>query len=111
MLLLHEFEFDIHHQRRVQHAVADYLSWHESGEPTQTMFDNLPNTDIFGINLDTEHAESSDGWIDDMIHFLSTRLRLEQLPLDAKKGLAVRSRNFCLVDDTICYPWDKRDNM
>ena len=73
MLLLQEFEFNIQPWPGV-HAVADYLSWHESGEPTQTMFDNLPNTDIFGINLDTEHAESSDGWIDDMIRFLSTGL-------------------------------------
>ena len=31
-LLLQEFEFNIVHRLGVQHAVADYLSWLESGE-------------------------------------------------------------------------------
>ena len=54
-------------------------------EPAETIYDNLPNANIFGIDLAKQPAESEDGWIDDMIHFLSTGLPPEHLPLDAKK--------------------------
>ena len=80
MLLLQEFEFHIHHRPRVQHAVADYLSRLESEEPAETVYDNLPDVDIFGINLTIQHVESEDGWIDDMVHFLSTGLPPKHLP-------------------------------
>ena len=36
-----------------------------------------------------------------MTHFLITGLPPDHLPLDARKRLAVRSRNFCLVTDTL----------
>ena len=34
MLRLQEFDFQIHHRPGVQHAIADYLSRLESGEPS-----------------------------------------------------------------------------
>ena len=45
--------------------------------------------------------DNEDGCITEMTHFLSTGLPPEHLPLDAKKRLAVRSWNFCLVSDIL----------
>ena len=101
MLLLQEFEFDIHHQPGVQHVVVDYLSQLESREPTETIYDDLPYTNIFGIDPATQPTEPEDGWINKMVHFLSMGLPPEHLPLDAKKWLAIRSRNFCLFMNTL----------
>ena len=42
-LLLQEFEFDIIHRQGVQHAVADYLSRLELGEPRIGVRDDFPN--------------------------------------------------------------------
>ena len=49
MLLLKVFEFDIHHRPRVQHLVVDYLSQLESGESAETVYDDLPDANIFGM--------------------------------------------------------------
>ena len=99
MLLLQEFDFQIQHRPGVQHAVADYLSRLESGEPTETTYDDLPDAHLF--HLATTPDDNEDGWITDMTYFLSTGLPPEHLPLDVKKRLAVRSRNFCLVSDIL----------
>ena len=101
MLLLHEFEFDIHHWPGVQHAVADYLSQLELGEPAETVYDDLLDTNIFSMDPMTPHTEIEDEWINDTFHFLSTGLPLDHLPLDAKQWLVVRSRNFCMFVDTL----------
>ena len=42
-LLLQEFEFDIIHRQGVQHAVADYLSRLDSGEPGVGVRNDFPN--------------------------------------------------------------------
>ena len=101
MLLLQEFEFNIHHRPSVQHAVADYLSRLESGKPTETIYDDLPDANLFSIDATTPPIESEDEWINDTFHFLSTGLPLDHLPLDAKQWLVVRSRNFCMFVDTL----------
>ena len=80
-------------------AVADYLSRLESGEPAETTYDDLPDAHLF--HLATTPDDNEDGWITDMAYFLSTGLPPEHLTLDAKKRLAVRSRNFCLVSDIL----------
>ena len=57
MLLLQEFKFNIHHRPEVQHAVVDYLSWLESRESANTIYDDLP---IFGIEPTTQQADIED---------------------------------------------------
>ena len=101
MLLLQEFEFDIHHCPGLQHAVAFYLSRLESGEPTKGVHDYLPDAEIFRILPTPPNLYSEDKWIEEMIHFLGTGLPPEYLPLDAKKRLDVRSQNFYLLHDTL----------
>ena len=68
MLLLQEFDFQIHH--------------------------------LFSLTTTTTPDENEDEWIKDMTHFLNTNLPPNHLPLDARKWLAVRSRNFCLITNT-----------
>ena len=99
MLLLQEFDFQIQHRPGVQHAFADYLSRLESGEPAEPTYDDLPDANLF--HMTTTPDDNEDGWITDMTYFLSTGLPPEHLPLDAKKRLAVQSRNFCLVLDIL----------
>ena len=105
MLLLQEFDFQIHHRREVQHAVADYLSRLESGEPTESTYDDLANADL--LSLVMVPNKRKDEWITEMTHFLSSALLPNHLTLDARKRLALRSRNFCLVSDTLNHKgWD-----
>ena len=49
MLLLQEFDFQIQHRPGVQHAVADYLSCLESGEPAETAYDDLSDASLFNL--------------------------------------------------------------
>ena len=99
MLLLQEFDFDIQHRPRVQHAIANYLSRLESWEPMEQEYDDLPDASLFSI--DTKSTDPEDAWIIDMTHFLSTGLPPDHLTLNAKKWLVVQSRNFCLLSNTL----------
>ena len=101
ILLLQEFEFQIHHRPGVQHVVADYLSGLDSREPTNTTYDDLPDINLFGLATTTAQDDNEDEGISDMAHFLSTDLLPDHVPVDARKRLAVRSRIFCLITETL----------
>ena len=101
MLFLQEFDFQIHHQPRVQHAIADYLSRLDSGEPPDMTYDDLLDANLFSLMTTTTQDDNEDEWIRDMTHFLSTNLPPNHLPLDARKWLAGKSRNFCLITNTL----------
>ena len=101
MLLLQEFNFQIYYRLRVQHAIADYLSRLESGEPTDSTHDDLPDVGLFNVTTTLTPNEHEDEWITKMTHFLSTGLPPDHLILNARKRLAVMSQNFCLVSDTL----------
>ena len=85
MLLLQEFDFQIQHRPGVQHVVADYLRRLESGEPTETAYNDLPDANLF--NLTTMSDDNEDEWITEMTHFLSSGLPPEHMALDARKLL------------------------
>ena len=108
MLLLQEFDFHIQYRFGVQHAVVDYLSRLESGEPAEPTYDDLHDAGLF--NLTTMADDNEDEWITEMTHFPSTGLPPDHLPLDARKRLAVQSQNFCLVSDHLL-PQRLRRNM
>ena len=63
MLLLQEFDFDIQHRPGVQHAIADYLSRLESGEPAEREYDELPDANLFGLDTTAPSADSENDWI------------------------------------------------
>ena len=75
----------------MQHAVADYLSRLESGEPTIGVRDDFPNAQLFRI----------DAWISEMTVFPKTRLTPKAMSLDEWKRMVVRSRNFSLLKGTL----------
>ena len=60
MLLLQKFDFQIQHRPEVQHAVADYLSRLESGEPAEPTYDDLPDANLFHMTT-TPDDNKTDG--------------------------------------------------
>ena len=47
------------------------------------------------------NEDMDDSWITEMTIFLTIRLPLQQLSADERKRLAVCSKNFCLLNDTL----------
>ena len=104
MLLLQEFDFDIQHHLGTQHAVADYLSRIENGADVVDSDDDFPDGAVLHIEAnDPEHhcAPPEDKWLTERSEFLSTCLPPLRMRMDEKKILAVRSRNFCMIQDTL----------
>ena len=102
MLLLQEFDFTIQHRPGAQHAVADFLSRLDNGDKIVDADDDFPDAEIWRLTtVGEEEANFPDRWLMEMTYFLTTGLPPPQLRTDEKKRLAVRSRNFCLVDGVL----------
>ena len=103
-VLLQKFNFDIFHRPGVQHVVADYLSRLESGEARDGVWDEFPDAELFRITMepatDSTVAEE-DKWLTDIHQFLRTGLPPNKMDRDERKRLAVRSRHFCLLRETL----------
>ena len=95
-LLLQEFEFDIVHQPGVQHAVADYLSWLESGEAPTGVKVDFPDGGVLKITADPGEEEDLDKWMVDMEFFLSNGIPPEEMGREERKKLGVKARAYCL---------------
>ena len=68
------------------------------------MQDEFPDAELFRIT--TEPATDAtvadeDKWLTEMHQFLSTGVPPENMDRDERKRVAVRSRHFCLVGDTL----------
>ena len=66
--------------------------------------DDFPDGAILHIDAEDpeqHNAPSEDKWLTKMSTFLSTRLPPPRMRTDEKKRLAVRSRNFCMIQDTL----------
>jgi hypothetical protein len=100
-LLLQEYEFDIVHGPGAQHSVADYLSRLESGEAPAGVADDFPDAGIMTVTPEAGPTDDPDKWLTDMIYFLSHGLPPEELSKAERKRLGVRSRSFCLMNDTL----------
>ena len=88
----------------MQHVVADYLSRLESGEEGTGVKDDFPDGQLFRVDtvrVQEINEEIEDAWITEMTIFLTTGLPPEHLLANKRKQLAVRSRNFCLLNDTL----------
>ena len=89
------FEFHILHWLGGEHAIADYLSRLELGEEGTGVKDDFPNDQLFHVDTiaTTKMGEDTvDAWITEMSIFLSIGLPTENMPLDERKRLAVRSK-------------------
>ena len=96
MLLLQEFDFQIHHRPGVQHTVVDYHTRLKSGEPANSTYDDLNDSGLLSLTTTLTPDKNENEWIIEMTHFLSTGLPPDHLTLDAQKRLVVRSRNSIL---------------
>ena len=68
-LLLQAFEFNIIHRPGVQHAVAHYLSWLDSGEPRIGVHDDFPDAQLFRVEVENTTKvddEIADLWLTTM---------------------------------------------
>ena len=101
MLLLQEFDFEIQHRPGVQHAIADYLSRLDTREPPDQEYGDLTDTALFSIDTTPIDSDPNNTWITEMTQFLSTGLPPDHLTIDARKWLAIRSRNFCLFTNML----------
>ena len=82
------------HRPGVQHAIADYLSWLELGGEGTRVKDDFPNAQLFQVDIvvATKMGEdTTDTWIIEMTIFISIGLPPENMSLDERKQLAVRS--------------------
>ena len=83
--------------------VADYLNRNENRKQAIEGDDGFSNSGILHISACDAEVDKSlcnDKWLEDMSHLLSTSLPPPQMRTDEKKRLAVRSRNFCLLEGT-----------
>ena len=104
MLLLQEFDFDIQHRPGTQHAIVDYLRSIENGADAVDGDDDFPDGAI--LHIEAENPEQTPAphegkWLTEMSTFLSTRVPPPWMQMDEKKRLVVRSKNFCLIQDTL----------
>ena len=86
--LLQEFEFDIIHRPGLQHAVANYLSQLEMGEPGTGVQDDFPDAQLSRIKAESSTKvgeEVADLWIIEMVVFLSKGLTSEGMAPDERK--------------------------
>jgi uncharacterized protein (DUF433 family) len=90
-LLLQEYEFDIVHRPGAQHAVADYLSWLESGEAPAGLADDFPDVGVMTVTLEIGPRDDPDKWLTDIVYFLRHGVPPEELLKADRKRLGVRS--------------------
>ena len=108
---MQEFEFDIQHRSGTQHVVADYLSRLENGADAVNGDDDFPDGAILHVEAEDPertHAPHEDKWLMEMSTFLSTGLPPPRMQKDEKKRLVVRSRNFCLLQETLYHKGSDR---
>ena len=92
------------HWPGTQHAVADYLSRIENGADAMEGDDDFLDGAILHCSTnDLNHHRTlpQDKWLTEMSEFLSTGLPPPRIRIDEKKRLVVRSRNFCMVEETL----------
>mgnify|MGYP000385546440 CR=1 FL=1 len=99
-LLLQEFTFEVDRPGS-QHALADYLSRLEV-DHTAAIPDNLPDATILTITPITT-GEDPNSWLQEIEHYLLTGMVLPNIEGEARKKLALRSRQFSLVDGLVYY--------
>ena len=92
MLLLQEFDFLIIHTPGKEHAIADFLSRVESGEPPQGIPDQLPDADLFEVQ-----GLVSDSWYDQLLIFLTDGVLPDKFTSDQRKTFALKIKPFLVI--------------
>ena len=92
ILLLQEFHYSVIHRPGREHAIADYLSRLDTGDPPVGIEDELPDAALFQIQ-----TEISENWYDQMLHYLQDGIFLEGMDKDYRRRLALRSRPYLII--------------
>ncbi|MCO5566805.1 hypothetical protein L7F22_020486 [Adiantum nelumboides] len=113
VLLLQEFEFEVIHRSGAQHAVADYLSRLDSGEPPTGIADEFLDASLFltGAVADEARLEQSTWrissipwtWYEEMFHFLDSGDMPAFLSHHQQRRMAICSRNFEIIMGKLYY--------
>ena len=88
----------------MQHAVADYLSRLESGEPAIGVRDDFPDAQLIQIEANCPEVvqeDTVDAWLTEITIFLNIGLPPEGMTLDEQKRMVVRGQNFCLLKGSL----------
>ena len=90
LLLFQEYDFEIIAKPRRLNAGPDHLSRIETGEEPTNLEDNLPDTQLFSIQI-------ADDYFRDIIKFLMTGTMPEEFTTQQKKQLVVKVADFTLI--------------
>ena len=99
------------HRPGTQDVVADYLSRIENEADAVDGDGDFPDGEIIhneAENPEQSHAPHEDKSLTEISTFLSTGLPPPRMRTDEKKRLAMRSRNSCLIQDTIYHKGSDR---
>ena len=92
MLILQEFDFFIQHTPGNENAVAKFLSRLEEPGTDQGVADDLPDAALFILT-----SEQENDWYEQMRNFIMDYSFPQQLSMDKKRRLALRSRDFTII--------------
>ena len=90
LLLFQEYDFEIIVKPRRLNAGPDHLSRIETGEEPTNLEDNLPDTQLFSIQI-------ADDYFRDIIEFLMTGTAPKEFSTQQKKQLVVKASDFTLI--------------
>ena len=92
ILLLQEFHYSVIHKPGREHAIADYLSKLDTGDPPVGIEDELPDAALFQIE-----TNFSDNWYEQMLNYLQDGIFPEGMDKDHRRRLALRSRPYSVI--------------
>ena len=90
LLLFQEYDFEIIVKPGRLKAEPDHLSRIDSGEEPSNLEDNLPDAQLFSIQITDEYYA-------DIIHFLTTGRAPEEFTKHQKRQLVVKATDFTLI--------------
>ena len=90
LLLFQEYDFEIIVKPGKLNAGPDHLSWIDLGEEPSNLEDNLPDAQLFSIQI-------ADDYYADIIQFLTTGLAPVEFTKHQKKQLVVKTADFTLI--------------
>ncbi|MCO5574265.1 hypothetical protein L7F22_028047 [Adiantum nelumboides] len=113
VLLIKEFDYEVIHRPKAQHAVANYLSRLDSGEPPMGIVDEFLDAPLFliGVVADLVPLEQSAWmipnipwtWYKEMFHFLDSADMLLFLSRRQCHQMAICSRNVEVIMGKLYY--------
>ncbi len=90
LLLLQEFDFKVIFKPSWVHFMPNQLSRINHGEPAIGVEDQLPNVQLFGIEID---------WYGQIIDYLKKGYFDDDMPKEEQSSLVIKAKPYTLCDD------------